>query len=290
MTVFEAIIQGIVQGLTEFLPISSSGHLKIAQYFLNLKENNLLFDVCLHLGTLFSVIFIYYDILLRLFVASFTLVPKLFSDKKKNSYEKMVMNLFFSLVPLFFLFFPIPRIKNLKTFASRLADSENISIVGFSLIVTSILLILGFLYSKKFLGKRDVHGNKIDKITPRKAFIIGISQLFATIFPGLSRSGSTLSIGILQGIRRETALDFSFIMGIPAILAASILEIMEINSKKINIELIPILAGIFVSAVVGFLSIKFFKWILSNDKTWIFSLYSFIVGILVLIFQNWVVM
>ena len=76
MTIFEAVIQGIIQGLTEFLPISSSGHLTIFQHFLNLKENNLLFDVCLHLGTLLSVIFIYYDTFLKLFASLFTLIPK----------------------------------------------------------------------------------------------------------------------------------------------------------------------------------------------------------------------
>ena len=286
MTIFEAVIQGIIQGLTEFLPISSSGHLTIFQHFLNLKENNLLFDVCLHLGTLLSVIFIYYDTFLKLFASLFTLIPKLFSDKKKNNYEKMIINLFFSLVPLFFLFVPLPEIKNLKTFASQLADSGDISIVGLSLIVTSILLILGVLCSKNFSHKKNA--NKNNEITPRKAFIIGISQLFATIFPGLSRSGSTLSIGLMQGIKRETALDFSFIMGTPAILAASILEIMEVKSKNIDIEFAPILIGILVSAIVGFLSIKLFKWILSNDKTWIFSLYSFIVGVSILIFKRWI--
>ena len=120
------------------------------------------------------------------------------------------------------------------------------------------------------------------------SFVIGVSQLFATIFPGLSRSGTTLSIGLLQGINRETALDFSFIMGTPAILAASFLELIEAKSRGIHIEIFPVLTGVLVSAFVGFLSIKLFKWVLSNDKTWIFSLYSFILGILILIFKNWV--
>ena len=288
MTIFESIVQGVIQGITEFLPISSSGHLTIAQYFLGQKENNLLFDVCLHLGTLISVFFVYRNIFFKLFISSFTIIPKFFSGKKRNYDEKTVINLFFSLLPLFFLFVPLPKTKNLKTFASNLASSGDISIVGFSLIATSILLIAGFLYSRRVCSKKKNCYNKMSDMSLTNSFVIGVSQLFATIFPGLSRSGTTLSIGLLQGINRETALDFSFIMGTPAILAASFLELIEAKSRGIHIEVFPVLTGVLVSAFVGFLSIKLFKWVLSNDKTWIFSLYSFILGILILIFKNWV--
>ena len=118
------------------------------------------------------------------------------------------------------------------------------------------------------------------------SLFIGVAQLAASIFPGLSRSGSTLSAGLFRGIKRESALDFSFIMGTPAILAASILEFKEAKELGINIDWKTTFIGMMVSAFVGFLSIKLFKILVSNDKTWIFSLYSLLVGSLILIFGS----
>ena len=287
MTIFDSIIQGIIQGLTEFLPVSSSGHLAIAQYFLGIKENNLIFNVALHLGTLLSVIFVYYKLLFTLFTAFFTLIPKLFSKKSKSKYEIIVLNFIYSLVPLFFLFVPLPKIKNLKTFASFLASTNNISIVGISLIVTSALLTFSSLYSNKISSRKHFSLKKISEMKPINSFLIGIAQLVAAIFPGLSRSGSTVSVALLQGIKREDAVDFSFIMGTPTILAAAILEFKEAKEMGISVDWNIIFVGIIVSAIVGFLSIKLFKWFVSKDKTWIFALYSLIVGISILILKTW---
>ena len=287
MKIFDSIIQGIIQGLTEFLPVSSSGHLTIAQHLMGMKENNLLFNVALHLGTLFSVVFVYHNLLFKLFTSFFTLIPKILSKKSKNKYEIIVLNFIFSLIPLFLLFVPIPKIKNLKTFASSLASCNNISIVGVSLIVTSILLTVGTLYSDKLSHRKKFSLMKISDIKPINSFLIGVAQLVSAIFPGLSRSGSTMSVGLLQGIKREDALDFSFIMGTPTILAAVVLEFKEAKDLDIHMDWNIVIVGIFVSAIVGFLSIKLFKWFVSNDKTWIFSLYSFILGSLILISENW---
>lgn len=283
MTIFDSIIQGIVQGLTEFLPVSSSGHLSIAQYFLGIKENNLLFNVALHVGTLFSVIFVYYKLLIKLFMSFFTLLPKIFSKKSKNKYETIVLNFIFSLFPLFLLFVPLPKIKNLKTFASFLASTNNISIVGISLIITSALLTFSTLYYGKISRKKHFSFMKISEMKPINSFLIGVAQLVAAIFPGLSRSGSTVSVALFQGIKREDALDFSFIMGTPTIVAASILELKEAREQGINIDWNIIFVGIVVSAIVGFLSIKLFKWFVSKDKTWIFALYSLIIGVSILV-------
>lgn len=287
MTIFDSIIQGIIQGLTEFLPVSSSGHLAIAQYFLGIKENNLIFNVALHLGTLFSVIFVYYKFLFKLVISFFTLIPKLFSKKSKNKNEIIVLNFIYSLVPLFLLFVPIPKIKNLKTFASYLASTNNISIVGISLIITSALLTFSSLYSNKISSKKHFSLMKISEMKPMNSLLIGIAQLVAAIFPGLSRSGSTTSIAMLQGIKREDALDFSFIMGTPTILAAAILEFKEAKELGISMDWSIISVGVIVSAIVGFLSIKLFKLFVSKNKTWIFALYSLIVGISILILKNW---
>ena len=274
MTVFDSIIQGTVQGLTEFLPISSSGHLAIAQYFLGIKENNLLFDVALHVGTLLSVVFVYYKLLINILFSSFSAVFKLFSKKNRNKNETIALNIIFSLIPLFFLFIPIPKIGSLKLLATNLAESGNISVVGVSLIATSLLLTIGSLYSYKLSSKKHFSLSKMSEISPWNAFVIGISQLVASIFPGLSRSGTTMSTGLLLGMA-------------PTILAASVLEFKESRELGIHIDWNIVIVGIITSAVVGFLSIKFLKWIVSQDRTWIFSAYSFIVGSLILILKYW---
>lgn len=287
MTIFDSIIQGVVQGLTEFLPISSSGHLAIAQYFLGIKENNLLFDVSLHVGTLLSVVFVYYKSLINILFSSFSTIFKLFTKKKRNKNEILSLNIIISLIPLFFLFVPIPKIGSLKSLATNLAESGNISIVGISLIVTSVLLTLGSLYSYKLSSKKHFSLSKMSEISPFNSFIIGVSQLVASIFPGLSRSGTTMSTGLLLGMAREDAIDFSFIMGTPTILAASVLEFKESRELGIYMDWNIVFVGIITSAIVGFLSIKFLKWIVSQDRTWIFSAYSFVVGSLILILKYW---
>lgn len=286
MKIFDAIIQGIIQGITEFLPVSSSGHLAISQYFLGIKESNLLFNVYLHLGTLFSVLFVYRKIILKLIINFFDF-KNLFSKKSRNKYQKLIINLVIALLPLVFLFVPIPKIKNLKSLAKNLSESDSILPVGIFLIFTSFLILIGFLCSKS-LNKRDKRNkNKknIFEIKPRNSFLIGTAQMLAAVFPGLSRSGSTLSVGLMQNIDKKSAIDFSFIMGIPAIIAASILEFKEAIETDIKIEFIPTIIGITISAIIGFLSIKLFKWLVSSNKLWIFSIYTFVLGLIIILFR-----
>lgn len=286
MKIFDAIIQGIIQGITEFLPVSSSGHLAISQYFLGIRESNLLFNVYLHLGTLFSVLFVYRKIILKLIINFFDF-KNLFSKKSRNKYQKLIINLVIALLPLVFLFVPIPKIKNLKSLAKNLSESDSILPVGIFLIFTSFLILIGFLCSKS-LNKRDKRNkNKknIFEIKPRNSFLIGTAQMLAAVFPGLSRSGSTLSVGLMQNIDKKSAIDFSFIMGIPAIIAASILEFKEAIETDIKIEFIPTIIGITISAIIGFLSIKLFKWLVSSNKLWIFSIYTFVLGLIIILFR-----
>ena len=159
--------------------------------------------------------------------------------------------------------------------------------VGIFLIFTSFLILIGFLCSKS-LNKRDKRNkNKknIFEIKPRNSFLIGTAQMLAAVFPGLSRSGSTLSVGLMQNIDKKSAIDFSFIMGIPAIIAASILEFKEAIETDIKIEFIPTIIGITISAIIGFLSIKLFKWLVSSNKLWIFSIYTFVLGLIIILFR-----
>ncbi|MDR1364328.1 MAG: undecaprenyl-diphosphate phosphatase [Oscillospiraceae bacterium] len=274
MTNFSAIIQGIIQGITEFLPVSSSGHLMLSQYFLGIHENNLIFDIALHVGTLISVIIVYYKTVFRLFFAFFSCIGNLFSKQKKSNDERLLINLFISLLPLFAMFIKIPGIGKIKDFASNLIDSSNLTIVGLAFIVTSVLLFFGDLISKNYSNFK-----KLDKISFKDSILVGISQFFAAIFPGLSRSGSTLSVGLMCGIERQSIIDFSFLMSIPTIIAAALLKFKEIRSYSISIDRNILILGILSSAITGVLTIKLFKWLVQNDKTKIFVIYTFILGI-----------
>ncbi len=290
MSILDAIIQGIVQGLTEFLPVSSSGHLLISQHILGVKENNLFFSIMLHIGTLIAVLAVYYKTILKLIKSFFEIIKDIFTGKfdfkKLDNDKNMVLMLMAGLLPLFLLFVPIPGSStNVKGIAEELAGDKSIILVGIALIVTSILLKAGInarqTYKIKctFDSEKPWEGRK--RLNLMDALSIGVTQFVAAIFPGISRSGSTLSTGLLRGINKQTALDYSFILGTPAILAAAVIELKDaLKAGAISsVGLMPVIVGMIVSAVVGFLSIKLFKWLLKTDKMIIFVIYTFVVGL-----------
>ncbi len=294
MTFFDAIIQGIIQGLTEFLPVSSSGHLLISQHILGVQENNLFFDVMLHIGTLFAVLAVYYKTIWKLIISFFQILAMIFKRefnlKKLNASQNMVVALFVGLLPLFLLFAPVPGSNiNIKDIAEELAASNSLLLVGIAIVATSVMLVIGTckekLYQNSFV-KRIGSKKDLQRFDGKKHFslfdavYVGITQFIAAVFPGLSRSGSTLSTGLIRGINKQTALDYSFILGVPAIVAAAVLELKEaLRSGAMQaVGTGPVLAGMIVSAVVGFLSIKLFKWLLKTDKMIIFIVYTAIVG------------
>ncbi len=292
MSIFDAVIQGIVQGLTEFLPVSSSGHLLISQHILGVRENNLFFNVMLHIGTLIAVLAVYRKEILELICAFFKMITKIFGGKfKLNSAtddERKIISLVIGLLPLFLLFLPVPGSgMSVKDVAEELSADSNILIVGIFLLFTSFMLKKG-INAVKSVKVRDVNckGSELvfgrTNMTYMDSLWIGITQLIAAIFPGISRSGSTLSTGLMRGVDKKTALDYSFILGIPAIVAASLLELKEAFEQDLisSIDLTPVMIGMVVSAVVGFLSIKVFKWLLKTDKMMIFVVYTFIVGLI----------
>lgn len=290
MTILDSIIQGIVQGLTEFLPVSSSGHLLISQHILGVKENNLFFSIMLHIGTLIAVLAVYYKTILKLIKSFFEIIKDIFTGKfdfkKLDNDKNMVLMLIAGLLPLFLLFVPIPGSStNVKGIAEELAGDKSIILVGIALIATSILLKTGInarqTYKVKctFDGEQPWEGRK--RLNFMDALSIGVTQFVAAIFPGISRSGSTLSTGLLRGINKQAALDYSFILGTPAILAAAVIELKDaLEADAISsVGLMPMMVGMAVSAVVGFLSIKLFKWLLKTDKMIIFVVYTFVVGL-----------
>ena len=157
--------------------------------------------------------------------------------------------------------------------------------MGIALIVTSILLKAGinarqtYKINCTFDNEKPWEGRK--RLNLMDALSIGVTQFVAAISPGISRSGSTLSTGLLRGINKQTALDYSFILGTPAILAAAVIELKDaLKAGAISsVGLVPVIVGMVVSAVVGFLSIKLFKWLLKTDKMIIFVIYTFVVGL-----------
>lgn len=294
MSIFEAVIQGIVQGLTEFLPVSSSGHLLISQHILGVQENNLFFNIMLHIGTLVAVLIVYYKKILNLIKAFFVMIKKVFCFKFKlkelSEDEQFVISIIIGLIPLFLLFVPVPGTGlNVKDVAKSLSSEKNIILVGICLIITSILLRKGqkIKYCSTFDKIRYDEKHRQEICSGRKkvlfldAIWLGITQLIAAIFPGISRSGSTLAVGLMRGINKESALDYSFIMGIPTIIAAALLETKEAIEENlfVNINLTPMFIGMIVSVIVGLISIYLFKLLLKTNKLLIFVIYTFLLGL-----------
>lgn len=272
MSIWEAIIQGIVQGLSEFLPISSSGHLSLLQYLFGINgEAAASFSVLLHFGTLVAVFAAFYKTIWKLIAAFFELIGDIFrgkfSWKNAEPEKRMVLLLIISCVPLLAFYF-------LSDFYNSLSADNDIVVEGCCFLLTSLLL---------FVSDRCVKGTKTAKdMTVRDALTVGVVQGIAPL-PGLSRSGSTISTGLLCGLTREYAVSFSFIMGIPPVLAANLLEVKDLvkdgtGSAMAEIGVLSAVLGIAMAAVVGFLSIKMVRWLVKKDKFTVFAWYTLILG------------
>lgn len=297
MNIFEAIVLGAVQGLTEFLPVSSSGHLAIFQHFFGLNDNNLFFNVMLHVGTLTAVCAVYWRLFLRLIKSFFMILKKIFTGKFKwsemDADENLVMMIIIGLLPLFLLFLPIGGGMKIKDLADKWNSDGYLIITAISLLVTSFLLVIGINANRKTTilykshGKLRADGAGRRKLNPVDAVFIGLFQAVAAIFPGISRSGSTLTAGELRKINKQRALDYSFVLGTPAIIAAALLEgkdaLFPADGSAVAIEFFPTLIGIITSAIVGFLAIRLFKWLLSTNRMYYFVLYTAGAGIICLV-------
>ena len=295
MSIFDAIIQGIVQGLTEFLPVSSSGHLAITQHILGTSgDGNLFFNVMLHVGTLVAVIAFYYKLIWSLIKEFFSMIKDIFTGKfkwSKMNYERnLIMMLIIGLLPLFLLFIPIPGTEmKIKDLAEVLSASPILLVTAISLLVTSALLTVGIICNRRNSSKGGKHlkgagkanSNGRESYTILDAVCVGLMQVAAAVFPGLSRSGSTLAVGEMREINKQKALDYTFVLGVPSIVAAALLEGIDAVKSPggINVEIGVIIAGVIASAVVGYLAIVIFKWFLKSDKMSIFVIYTAIVGV-----------
>lgn len=296
MTIFEAIIQGIIQGATEFLPVSSSGHLSISKHLFGIEMPGILFDVMLHLGTLIAVVFVYRELIWRLIKEFGALCVDIshrnFKWSEMNQDRRLIFMLIIGLVPLFLLFLPIPGTgMDIKGLSDMLGSDSDIVVEGLALLATSALLFSGIAANKQMKEshrRKDASGRIVTskgrkKIHTVDAILIGITQCVAAVFPGLSRSGSTLSVGLLRGINQQTALDYSFVLGIPSIAAAALVSVFDMGDQAGAVGAAPLVAGIVTAAVVGFLAIKLLKWIVTTNKLHIFAFYTLIVGALIVV-------
>ena len=270
MTIFDAIIQGILQGLTEFLPVSSSGHLSLIQYFTGQNgETGALFSILLHLGTLLAVFIAFYKTVFSLIVEVFHILGDIFRGKftlKTNDpYRRMIFMLFVSLLPLLVFVF-------LKDWYQAISSDNDITAEGICFLITALLLYLADRCPK---GKKQA-----DTMTAKDALAMGIAQGIAPL-PGVSRSGSTVAAGMMMGLDREFAVTFSFIMGMPAVLGANLLELPDIVGQTVSIAPSVLIVGLLTSLIFGLLAIFMVRWLVKTDKFVYFSYYTFILGLLV---------
>lgn len=272
MSLLEAVFQGIIQGLTEFLPVSSSGHLSIYQHFTgNSGEGALLFSAILHLGTLVAVFIAFRKTISELILELFSLIKDVFTGKFKwktmNPPRRAIIMMIISLSLLipFYIF---------KDYFEKISEDGDIIIEGICFLYTSAIL---------FISDRCVKGNKkFGDITVKNAVTVGAFQGIA-LLPGVSRSGSTISSGLFCGFERETAVQYSFILGIPAILGGCLLEVKDaVEQKAMEFDIFIFGVGFVVSAVVGICAIKMVNWLVKSDKFKVFAIYTLILGIIVL--------
>jgi undecaprenyl-diphosphatase len=258
MTILEAIFLGLVQGVTEFFPISSSGHLVIFQDILNVDtETSFYFSVFVHLATFFAVLFYFRQILINLVIGLF----------KK---EKQAFHLFFSLVVA-----TIPAVIVALTLNDFIDQTfSKTSAVLMAMFGTGIFFLIAEHFAKKI--------TKIQVPTLLTAFIIGIVQSIA-IIPGVSRSGSTLSAGLLTGLSREKAAEFSFLMALPAIFGAAIFATLDGLSEGIQVDWIPFIAGFIASFLAGYASISILMKVYQRYSLKVFAAYLVLMPIIVLI-------
>ncbi len=280
MSVLEAIILGIVQGVTEFLPISSSGHLSLFQHFLGVSgEGSLLFSVLLHLGTLIAVFVVFYKTIFELILEAIDLLKVIFTGKFKFSAlegkKKMLVMFVFSCVPLLLLLLPVGNDMKLMDVLGGFSEDDSILLEGFCFIATGVLLLTSTYIGKKKDLRKDV--------STKDSFAIGLAQAFAAGFPGISRSGSTISTGMICGVSKETMVEYSFILGIPAILVANVVELKDAVEMNAEFEFLPTIIGIIVAAVVGVACIKLLQWILKKDMWKYFGFYCFVIGTITIV-------
>ena len=283
MSIFQAIFLGIVQGLTEFLPVSSSGHLAILQNIFHIDTGSTVtFDVMLHVGTLLVVFLVYWKDICKLVVEALRMLADIFSNLKtlfsrnntgepkkyrriiRTNYRKFVLLILVSTIPTGLMGY----------FGRKVIEdaSGTLLMPGVCLLITAILLLLSDQVENCWKIPRDVSWGE--------GVLVGIAQGFATL-PGLSRSGSTIAACTFCGFERRFAVKYSFILSIPAILGAAVLELGDIASEGVTASMLGnYLAGMAAAAIFGYFAIRTIGNLVKKRKMKYFAFYCIAIGVL----------
>ena len=270
MTYLMSAILGLVQGVAEFLPISSSGHLTLLQHFFGMEEPDQLLNILPHFATLLAVCIYYFQDVLGMILEFFRGIAAMFSRQPGQGEPPETRRLVFLVIvgtlPLF-LILPV------KKYVEGLGSSP--VFVSFALLVTGCIL---------FLSDRMVTGRKTARsATVKDVLLVGVAQGIATI-PGLSRSGCTISAGMALGFRREFAVRYSFLMSLPAVFGATLLELIDAVQAGIDTSLLPVyLVGMLVAGVVGYFAIRLVNLLADKGKFGAFAYYCWIAGAIFLV-------
>ncbi|MBQ7087900.1 MAG: undecaprenyl-diphosphate phosphatase [Clostridia bacterium] len=268
MPIWLAIIMGIVQGFTEFLPVSSSGHLALVQNIVDFEaymSSHIVFDIALHLGTLVSVVIAFWDDIKFLFVSGLDWVRHGFKIEKHEGRNTVFM-LFIATLPLIVAYLVKDYIES---------AFQNPVLIGFALLYTAAILYI----SDKVNGGKKTGGT----VTIKDALVIGIMQMIA-VLPGVSRSGSTMTAGLFTGLKRDFAVKFAFLLSIPAVLGATVTSIPDVLAMTwTGNDIVTFLIGIVCAAVSGYFAIFMVRKIAASKNFRYFAYYCACAGIVAII-------
>jgi undecaprenyl-diphosphatase len=254
---YQAFIFGLVQGLTEFLPVSSDGHLEIVKYFFGGIEDSFLFTVAVHGATVLSILVVFWREILQLFrgVLKFQM----------NTETDYTLKLVVSMIPVLIVGL------TMSDFVESLFNG-NMTFTGSMMLVTALFLTLGHFAKKRLLN-----------ITYGGAFIMGIAQALA-VLPGLSRSGSTISTGLMMGYKKEEITRFSFLMVIVPIIGGNFLEILKMEKGSIDFVFVPLVIAFITAFVSGYVACRWMVSLVNKGKLYWFAIYCALVGTALILF------
>lgn len=279
--VIKALVLGIIQGLTEFIPVSSSAHLALTPWYLGWLEPTatyqLFFDLVLHWGTLLAVTVVFWRDFIALIAAWFQSIGR---RSMADSNARLAWFIIVGTIPAVVVgyFFK----DQIEAFFHPAGDTGNVTArwVGFFMLVTA-----GLLAGSELLAKRLQQVRELPQMNWLDSILIGLAQAFA-LLPGISRSGSTIAMGLARGIRRDQAARYSFLLGTPAILGAGLLQLADIageDTGQIAGNLLPLTVGFLAAAVTGIIAIRFLLKYLRNHSLYIFSVYCLVVGLVTIV-------
>ncbi|MDY4923206.1 undecaprenyl-diphosphate phosphatase [Frisingicoccus sp.] len=288
MSLWKAILLGLIQGITEFLPVSSSGHLAIFQYIFKVNtDTGMLFEVMLHLGTLISVCIVFWKDIRKLFIEGIHVLVDAFvnlkikltkSDEKyrrivTNAYRKFVLLILATSVPTALIGLILNNVME--------AATNSLLVPGICLIINAIILLV--------VGSLPGGKKKVKKTSYKEAAVIGVAQGLA-VLPGISRSGSTISACLGLGFDRSFAVKYSFIASLPAIIGANLLELRHLGEAvSSGGEILYYAAGMVVAGIAGYICIRIMMRVVSEKKFSYFAYYCAIVGVISLIFHFFII-